>query len=59
MGILVSIAAFTVGSWALYIRFFTEIAVPGWTSTVTPLASLQGSSCYLWGFSENILERFI
>jgi len=42
LGIAVSIVSFIIGAWALFIRLFTEIATPGWASTVVPLAFLGG-----------------
>lgn len=32
MGIITSVASFTLGSWALFIALFTEHTVPGWAS---------------------------
>lgn len=41
-GLAVSIASFLVGFWALGISLFTDYAVPGWTSLLTPLACIGG-----------------
>lgn len=41
-GVLVSIASFVVALWALWIRLFSEAAVPGWASTVVPMFFLAG-----------------
>lgn len=42
IGVLVSIASFLVALWALWIRLFSEAAVPGWASTVVPMFFLAG-----------------
>lgn len=41
-GIAISLATFAVGLWALGIRLLTARAVPGWTSTVVPIAFIGG-----------------
>jgi len=42
IGILISLGSFLVAAWALWIRFFSDSAVPGWTSTVVPMYFLGG-----------------
>jgi hypothetical protein len=42
IGILVSLGSFAVTIWALWIRMFTDAAVPGWASTVLPIYFLGG-----------------
>jgi glycosyltransferase involved in cell wall biosynthesis len=42
LGILISLGSFGVTLWALWIRLFTDLAVPGWTSTVVPMYLLGG-----------------
>jgi len=42
LGVLISLGAFAVALWALWIRFFTDQAVPGWASTVVPMFILGG-----------------
>jgi len=42
MGVLVSFGSLGFSAWALWVRLFTEDAVPGWTSTVVPLYFLGG-----------------
>ena len=42
LGVLLSIGSFGIVIWALIIRFFTDHAVPGWTSTVVPMYLLGG-----------------
>jgi hypothetical protein len=42
LGVLVSLVSFAVALWALSIRLFTDLAVPGWASTVIPLSIIGG-----------------
>jgi glycosyltransferase involved in cell wall biosynthesis len=42
LGFVVSLISFGVGVWALIVRLFTDIAAPGWASTVIPLSLLGG-----------------
>lgn len=42
LGFLISFASFGITLWALFIRLFSEQAVPGWTSTVVPIYLLGG-----------------
>lgn len=42
IGLLISIGSFGVSLWALWIRLFSENAVPGWASTVIPMYFLGG-----------------
>lgn len=42
IGFLVSIGSFLVAAWALWIRVFSDSAVPGWASTVVPMYFLGG-----------------
>ncbi len=41
-GLLISLLSFGIGLWALWIRLFTQEAVPGWASTVLPMYFLGG-----------------
>ncbi|OGA34401.1 MAG: glycosyltransferase [Betaproteobacteria bacterium RIFCSPLOWO2_12_FULL_62_13b] len=41
-GLIVSLGTFIVTLWALFVRLFTDDAVPGWTSTVVPMYFLGG-----------------
>ena len=41
-GMLVSLASITMAVWALLMRLFTDMAVPGWASTVIPIYFLGG-----------------
>ncbi len=42
IGLLISLGSFVVAAWALWIRFFSVDAVPGWASTVIPMYFLGG-----------------
>ena len=42
LGLLVCLASFALVAWALWLRLFTDQAVPGWTSTVLPIYFLGG-----------------
>ena len=42
LGMLVSLVSMCLGFWALWVRLFTNEAVPGWASIVIPLFLLSG-----------------
>lgn len=42
LGLLVFIGSFAIGIWALFIALFTNLAVPGWASTVIPTYFIGG-----------------
>jgi polyisoprenyl-phosphate glycosyltransferase len=42
LGVLISLCTFAVTLWALWIRLFTNTAVPGWASTVLPIYLIGG-----------------
>lgn len=42
LGFLISLASFGITLWALFVRLFSDQAVPGWTSTVVPIYLLGG-----------------
>ncbi len=42
LGVLVSLISVAFGFWALVIRIFTDVALPGWASTVIPMYLLGG-----------------
>jgi len=48
-GFLIFIASMVVTLWALWVRLFTEDAVPGWTSTVLPMYFLGGIQIFCIG----------
>jgi len=42
LGILVSIISLAMAFWALYVKLFSQSAVPGWASMVIPLFLISG-----------------
>ena len=42
LGFLVFLLSAAMGAWTLFVRLFTERAVPGWTSTLLPIYALGG-----------------
>ena len=42
VGAAVSLLSLVVGTWALFVRLFTDLSVPGWASTVIPMYFLGG-----------------
>jgi polyisoprenyl-phosphate glycosyltransferase len=48
-GFFISSGCMIVTLWALWLRLFTEDAVPGWTSTVLPLYFLGGAQIFFTG----------
>jgi len=49
IGLLISILSFAIGLWALWLRLFTQQAIPGWTSTVLPMYLLGGIQLFSLG----------
>ncbi|MGE8452024.1 MAG: glycosyltransferase, partial [Pseudomonadales bacterium] len=42
VGAAISLVSLAIGLWALAIRLFTDMSVPGWASTVVPMYFLGG-----------------
>lgn len=42
IGFIISIVSIGLASWALFMRLFTDAALPGWASTVIPMYFLGG-----------------
>jgi polyisoprenyl-phosphate glycosyltransferase len=42
LGMLISVVSAFLGLWAVAIRLFTDMAIPGWASTVVPIYFLGG-----------------
>lgn len=42
LGAMVSLISVALGVWALLVRLFTDVALPGWASTVIPMYLLGG-----------------
>ena len=57
LGLTVSLVSFAIALWALWIRLFTNSAVPGWTSTVVPLYFLGGLQLLCTGILGQYLAK--
>jgi len=42
LGLLISLGSFAISAWALWVKLFSDHAVPGWASTVVPIYLLGG-----------------
>jgi glycosyltransferase involved in cell wall biosynthesis len=42
IGFFVSLASFLLGFWGIAVRLLSNVAIPGWTSTLVPIALLGG-----------------
>jgi glycosyltransferase involved in cell wall biosynthesis len=49
IGLVISVLSFAIGLWALWLRLFTQEAIPGWTSTVLPMYLLGGIQLFSLG----------
>ena len=56
-GFLIFIASMMVTLWALWVRLFTEDAVPGWASTVLPMYFLGGIQIFCIGMLGEYLGK--
>lgn len=57
IGISLSLASIGFGLWALFIRLVTDLAVPGWASTVIPMYFLGGLQLMALGIIGGYLSR--
>jgi polyisoprenyl-phosphate glycosyltransferase len=57
LGVLVSMVSLGVTFWALWIRLFTEEAIPGWASTVLPIYFLGGIQLLCLGIMGEYLAK--
>ncbi len=57
MGISLSLASIGFGLWALFVRLATDLAVPGWASTVIPMYFLGGLQLMALGIMGGYLSR--
>lgn len=57
IGAFVSIGSLALGLWALFVRLFSDAAVPGWASTVIPLYFLGGVQMLLLGVIGGYISR--
>lgn len=56
-GFILSAASMAIGIWALFIRFATTLAIPGWASTVIPMYFLGGLQLLALGIIGGYLSR--
>ncbi|HEV2613025.1 MAG TPA: glycosyltransferase family 2 protein [Noviherbaspirillum sp.] len=56
-GFVLSAASMAIGMWALFIRFATNLAIPGWASTVIPMYFLGGLQLLALGIIGGYLSR--
>lgn len=57
IGLLISIGSFSVAAWAVWIRLFSNAAVPGWASTVVPMYFLGGVQLLCTGIIGEYLAK--
>jgi glycosyltransferase involved in cell wall biosynthesis len=57
IGFLVFVGSMAVSAWALWIRVFTDAAVPGWTSIVLPMYFLGGAQLFCIGMLGEYLAK--
>lgn len=57
LGVLISLGSFGVALWALFVRFATDMAVPGWTSTVVPIYFIGGIQLLAMGIIGEYLAK--
>ncbi|MFT0173170.1 glycosyltransferase family 2 protein [Paraburkholderia mimosarum] len=57
LGAVVSVASLGFGVWALFIHTFTNLALPGWTSTVVPMYFLGGIQLLFLGLIGGYVSR--
>lgn len=57
VGLLISIGSFLVAAWAMWIRLFSDAAVPGWASTVVPMYFLGGVQLLCTGIIGEYLAK--
>ena len=57
LGLLVSLISFAVTIWAIWIKLFTELAIPGWASTVLHIYFLGGIQLLCLGIIGEYLAK--
>jgi len=57
LGLVVSLASFVTVLWALWVKLIRHDAVPGWTSTVVPVAVLGGIQLFCTGIIGQYLAK--
>lgn len=57
LGAMVSLMSMAIAVWALWIRLFTDEAIPGWASTVLPIYFLGGVQLLCLGIMGEYLAK--
>jgi glycosyltransferase involved in cell wall biosynthesis len=57
IGALTAVGSLALGLWALFVRLFTDAALPGWASTVIPLYFLGGVQMMFLGIIGGYVSR--
>lgn len=57
LGALTAVGSLALGLWALFVRLFTDAALPGWASTVIPLYFLGGVQMMFLGIIGGYVSR--
>lgn len=57
LGLLVAFSGFLVGFWALYTKFFTELATPGWSSNLASTFFIGGVQLMFLGILGEYMGR--
>lgn len=57
IGIIISLTAFCVSLWVLYVFFFTDEAVPGWSSNIVSTLFLSGIQLLVTGIMGEYLGK--
>lgn len=57
IGLLVSLFSFIISGWAIFVRLFTQDAIPGWASTVLPIYFLGGIQLLCLGIIGEYLSK--
>ncbi len=57
LGACVFVASFGLAGWVLYVRLFTDLAAPGWASTLLPMFFLGGIQILCLGVIGEYLGR--
>jgi dolichol-phosphate mannosyltransferase len=57
LGLFVSLIAFIIVLWALYLAFFTDKTIPGWASTIVSTVFLAGMQLIVLGIMGEYLGK--
>ena len=57
IGVITFMFSFIMGGWVLYIRLFTNAAIPGWASSVLPIYFIGGIQIFCLGILGEYLSK--